>query len=208
MKSIMTSAFGFVVAGWLAGGHAAADEQGTKAPSTPMQLVAQKMSGGGTVVSVDADTRHLTLKMQDGKELTVQVPESVKRLDEIKAGDHVAIDYYESIALSLKKGGEPGTSGKSVVARNPGKLPGGIVARQITSSVEIVKIEGDKVTIRKPDGKVDTVDVTDNATKADLAKLHEGDRIQATYTEAVAVDVTRGEPNKRRESTPSDEPKK
>jgi hypothetical protein len=48
----------------------------------------------------------------------------------------------------------------------------------------------DKVTIRTPDGELDTIHVTDPSVKKDLDKLQKGDRIQASYTEAVAITVT------------------
>lgn len=183
-------ALGISVASWLAPGPVSADEPAHKEPSSKTTYIGQKMSGGGSIMNIDAKTRHLTLKMDDGTDVTVHVPDSVKRFDELKKGDHINVDYYESVALSLAKPGETASKG-TVTARGAGKLPGGIVAKQVTQTVEISKIEGDKVTVKKPDGTMETIDVTDDAMKTDLAKMKVGDKISATYTEAVAITVSR-----------------
>jgi hypothetical protein len=196
MKRITTSVCAVVLAvvSSLAAGRAFADDKPEKGTAQPMQLAARKLSAGGTVVKTDAKARELTLKMDDGSDLVVMVPDSVPKFDEIKKDDHVAIAYFESVALSVKKQGEAGAGPRKSMAKS--KLPGGIVARQLTASVEVTKIEGDKLTVKKPDGKLETIDVTDDAVKADLSKLKVGDQIQATYTEAVAVTVSRDEKTK------------
>jgi hypothetical protein len=200
MKRITTGvcAVGFAVASWLAAGNAFADDKGDKpekGASQPMELAAKKLTASGTIQKIDTGARELTLKMDDGSDLMVKVPESVPKFDEFKKNDHVSVEYYESVALSLKKqGGEAGSTQSKTVVK--GKLPGGIVAKQLTASVEIAKIEGSKLTIKRPDGKMETIDVTDDSLKSDLSKMKEGDKISVTYTEAVAVMVTKDEKSK------------
>jgi hypothetical protein len=79
-----------------------------------------------------------------------------------------------------------------MVEKASGHLPGGLVGSKITATAEVMKVDkaNNKLTIKGPDGTVDTVNVTDPANQAQLAALKKGDHIQLTYTEAVAMSVT------------------
>src|SRR6478609_2487207 len=102
-----------VFATWLVAGVAAADEQSPQKeqPSegmkegmrqgTPSQMMATKMSASATVEKVDLKKRTLLLKNEQGEEFKVNVPEKVTRLDAIKKGDMINLDYYEAVTLSL-----------------------------------------------------------------------------------------------------------
>jgi Cu/Ag efflux protein CusF len=125
----------------------------------------------------------------------VQVPEDVTRFDSIKKGDKIDLDYYEAVALSLKKPvkGETPSANEAIVAeRAPGKLPGGGMARTITATATVTKVDvaANKVSIKAPDGKMDTINVSDPALQPELSKLKKGDRVQASYTEAMAITVS------------------
>ncbi len=204
-------AMGFGVASWLAMGAALADD-----PTPPDQTKGADQTKGGmdqsksmdqsmsmmerkssqaTVVRVDTAKRHLVLKGDNGLEFTVAVPESVKRLNEIKPGDTIKVDYYEGVALSLKKGGAGGAAGgeRTLTERNAGKLPSGMIAHQETGTVEIMKVDkaNNQIQVKRPNGDIDTIDVKDPDLQQQLGNLKEGDKIQATYTEAAAISVER-----------------
>jgi hypothetical protein len=180
------SLMGIAVATWMTAGVAAADQ--------PSQMTARKMSASATVEKVNSSKRELSLKDDQGNKFMVQVPDSVSRFDAIKTGDHINVDYYESVALSLKKPSDtqPSANESTMTARAAGNLPGGMVARNITASAEVMKVDkaDNKVTIKGPGGNVDTINVSDPMVQADLGKLNKGDRIQARYTEALAISVT------------------
>lgn len=174
-------------------------------PQAPTATMTKKISTTATVENVDMEKRRLTLRGDNGDQFTVDVPESVK-LDQLHEGDRIKIDYYEAIALSLKKGaaGAPSRTGETTVTeRNAGTLPSGTMARRITATVEVVKVDrtNNKLTVRRPDGTMDTINVTDPAMQAHLANLQEGDRIQVTYTEAAAIKLMREGTTKPPEDT-------
>lgn len=197
----------------------AQDRSGMK-PSESM-LQAQKTSASATVMKVDKANRQLTLKTDDGKTLTMSVPAGVKRLDEIKVGDHINVDYYEAIALSLTKPGAPAPKGgeETRIMRGNGKLPNGVIAKKVTGMVTVVNVDtsSNMLTVRRPNGDMETIHVTDPALQSQLAKIKEGDKIRATYTQAAVVTVTRegggsagtspsGGENKPGENKPSENP--
>jgi hypothetical protein len=197
-----------VSASWLAAAPARAEQPSPQGPTTTMT---QRISTAATVVSIDAQKRHLTLRGDDGNEFTVDVPASVK-LDQIREGERLKIDYYEALGISLKKGpagGPPRAGTTTVTERNAGTLPGGMVAHRITGTVEILRIDrtSNRLTVRRPNGTIDTIEVTDPAMQAQLANVHEGDRIQLTYTEATAIKVMpQAAPNESKQPSPSGQP--
>ena len=157
-------------------------------------LQAQKTSATATVMKVDKANRQLTLKTDDGKTLTMSVPAGVQRLNEIKVGDHINVDYYEAIALSLNKPGAATKGGEETrVMRGNGKLPNGMIAKRVTGMVTVVNVDtsGNMLTVRRPNGDMETIHVTDPQLQSQLASIKEGDKIRATYTQAAVVTVTR-----------------
>jgi hypothetical protein len=60
----------------------------------------------GTVESIDHQARVLSLKEKTGKLVTIDVPETVERFDEVKVGDKVTVTYYDNVTVRLKKPGE------------------------------------------------------------------------------------------------------
>jgi Cu/Ag efflux protein CusF len=187
----------YVVAAMLAspvvGGIAAADNTPAQQQQNPTEVMAEKTSATATVEKIDTKNRQLTLNDDQGNSFKLDVPASVTRFDSIKKGDKIAVDYYSSIALSLKgNDATPPSEGTTTMKeRTPGALPGGLMARKITASVEVMNVDktANKLTIKGPNGDLDTVDVRDPSMQADLAKIKKGDKIHASYMEAVAVTV-------------------
>ncbi len=203
------------VASLLAAGLALADtpQPGEKSPDKSAEKSAggqdmsksmsmmEKQSAEATVVKVDTAKRHLVLQGDNGQEFTVNVPESVKRLKEIKTGDKIKVDYYESMALSLEPAGA-GTTGmksKTMTERQSGKLPGGTIAHQESGTVEIVKIDksDNKLTVKRPNGDMDVINVKSPELQSHLDQLKEGDKVKATYTEAAVVNIERANQNQQ-----------
>ena len=67
-----------------------------------------------------------------------------------------------------------------------------MVAHTIRSTVEVVNVDksANKLTIKTPSGEMDTLDIKDSGMQSDLDKIKKGDKIKASYTEAVAIAVT------------------
>ncbi len=186
------------------------DQPSSQEPTTPITQKTEKISATATVVRVDAQKRDLTLRGDDGTEFTVEIPQSVK-LDRIHEGDRVKIDYYEAIGLSLKRpqpGAQPRADETTITQRNAGTLPSGMVAHKITATVEIVRVDRarNRLTVRRPDGTIDTINVTDPAMQAQLANVREGNRIQVTYTEAAAIKVMPQSMNQPNQPNRSNQP--
>src|SRR6185312_16459254 len=87
-----------------------------------------------TVESIAQSTKSITMKGPEGNYVTMTVPESVKRFDNIKVGDTLTAKYYESVILRLKAQGEaPVDTDSAKVTPTAGReLPGGTAATQRT----------------------------------------------------------------------------
>jgi Cu/Ag efflux protein CusF len=90
-------------------------EKGEK-PSHEGGLDAARMEGkklggvvGGTerisaeVLKVDVKNRKITLKGADGNVITMNVPDEVKRLNEIKKGDHIVAERTVAVVIDVRK---------------------------------------------------------------------------------------------------------
>src|SRR5690349_20448238 len=140
-----------------------ADQPSSQDAPTPMTQRTKKITTTATVVKLDTKKRDLTRRGEDGTEFTVEVPKSV-RLDRIREGDRVKVNYYEALGLSLKKGeaGAPQRAETRVTQHNEGTLPGGMVAHRITATVDVVRVDRarNRLTVRRSDGVTDTINVT------------------------------------------------
>ena len=154
--------------------------------------VAQLVELNGTITALDVATRDVTLKTDKGEEISFVAGPDVQRLADIKVGDRVEIQYYESLTLKLSKveGGTPSTTDATTEMRaEPTELPGGIKSQSTTITAKITAVDAaaGTVTLVGPKGRSVTLDV-----EADiLAKVKVGDLVSAIYTQAVAASVSR-----------------
>ncbi len=90
-----------------------------------------------------------------------------------------------------------------MISRGATKLPSGQMARQFQATAEVTKVDRakDTVSFQGPTGETQTIHVTTPEAKQELSQLQPGDRIQATYTEAVAVAVERPAKQQKSEQT-------
>ena len=114
------------------------------------------------VTGIDRTNRTATLQNTAGETKTVDVPTTVKAYDTMKVGDHVDIDYYESVAISmLPPGTKPSASSSSSMNRAGQGV--GVGTRSMTVSATVVSVDArnNKITFRGPEGNTETVSVDD-----------------------------------------------
>jgi len=152
--------------------------------------VAETVKLTATISAIDAATRAVTLKGPQGKEVTLTAGEQVKNFAQLKVGDQVNIEYVEALTLELKKGSTAPvsrTEQAGAAGAKPGERPAGMGGRQVTIVAEVVDLNAQTqvVTLRGPQRTVE-LKVKDPAQFKLIAK---GDRVEATYTEAMAIVV-------------------
>ena len=143
------------------------------------------------IEAIDHSARLVTLKDQHGASETIHCGPEVKRFDELKVGDTVTIRYYESIAYSIRKPGQPSglpTAAGPKITRGTGARPSGTIAQQETATVTIKAIDPKvpSVTVITEDGRTVSFKVED---KKNLKDVKAGDTVEITYTEAAMISV-------------------
>ncbi|WP_413577704.1 hypothetical protein ACLVWU_04620 [Bdellovibrio sp. HCB290] len=142
------------------------------------------------VISVNKKTRELTLKNEDGENVTVKAPPEVRNFNQIAKGDMLKIRYVESLAVEIKKKGTADNmtnTSSEIVRSKEGQKPGGMVVGTVSAIGTIMKVDKKKsaVTVKGPQRTV-TLHVQD---KSILEQLKKGDQIEVKYTEALAVSI-------------------
>ena len=153
------------------------------------QTKTQLIHAVASVKSINKSDRSIVLKKEDGEEMAVHVPESVKGFETVKPGDKVDVDFYESMAISMAPAGtKPSLTERKGQAVDMG---GGISGRELKMSAEVVSVDpaANTVTFKGPKGNMRTIYVADPANQEKLATLKPGQVVQFDYTEAVAASI-------------------
>jgi len=189
----------WVLIAGLAGGALMTAMLGT-AGAAPATETSESTSGHGqevsklshmtaTITAIDKSDRSVTLKAEDGRETTVNVPSDAKVFDTLKVGEKVDIDYYESLAVSLAPGGSKPTMterrGRSV------DMGGGVRGREVMMTAEVVSVDpnANTVTFKGPKGNLRTVKVENPTLQEKLPQLKPGQVVQFDYTQATAATI-------------------
>jgi hypothetical protein len=161
---------------------AVAYSQTTTTSTTPTTITA-------TIEAIDQTNRIVTLKGPKGNLADVYVDEGNKRFNELKVGDTVKASYYESLAVNVRKPGDPApTAGVQEKVTPSAGAPGTTVARQVTVTVTVMAIDPSvpSVTVKGPKGNVITTRVMDPKR---LEGVKVGDTVDLTYTQALLISV-------------------
>jgi len=164
-------------------------------PKAPIAGVAAQEAAllyDGEVTKIDAVTRTVTLKNNDGETSIVAGPE-VKNFAEIKVGDHFDVVYELAVAIELVKVKNPGATSEQVTTSTAtapqGDKPGMITTNTITATANIESIDAAKniVTLKGPQGNIFKVKVQNPDLMRDISV---NDQVKVVYTEAIAAVVS------------------
>jgi Cu/Ag efflux protein CusF len=162
-----------------------------QAPKVFGGVIAEVTSMTAVVEAIDESTRMVTLKDEDGKELTVKAGPEVRNFAQIKKGDKVNIAYSESVTIAVTDEAMAPERQDSVdIVRAPlGEKPSGLITSttQATATVEAIDYEKRTVTLKGPLQTL-TVQVSEDAQNFNNVKV--GDTVFLDYTERLAISVT------------------
>jgi len=139
-----------------------------------------------SVQSVDRTSRLMIVQSADGSRMTVRVAPTVERLDELRKGDQVELDYYPATVLGF---GAPAAQAHQAPTRASAPPLGPAAAQVITTNgrVRAVDRENGTLQITTADGLPQTLLVREPAERRQLRSLHPGDTVVVTYPQPVAV---------------------
>ena len=161
---------------------------------TPGKVEAKRtMRITATVYAIDPERRIVTLQNDLGGIETMKVGPDVKRLQDFAVGDTVVIDFDQGLVLEFQPAGTefvPPTDVAVGERAGSGKAEVGARAMGVQGTVTVTAINAKKrvVSIQGPGGNVYKVKAGPGVK---LDKLKVGDKLLATYVEAVAVKLVK-----------------
>ena len=159
--------------------------------SRPGAVVVETREIKAKVDAVDPATRLVTLTGPKGNTVTVKAGPEVRNFDQIHVGDVLTLRYLESIAVFVRKPGDPpsATESQTVQVAAKGQKPHATIVetKEVTATVEAIDHAKRTVTLKGPEGNSRTIKV-DPAVKR-LHEVKKGDQVVARYTEAIAITV-------------------
>lgn len=141
-----------------------------------------------TVEAIEASTRAVTVKKENGEYEVLYCPSTMKRCDTLKIGDKIKARYYETVVLRLKQPNEKDQNTSTLGSVKAESGDAGTVSHQrtITATVAAIDPKVPSISFTGPQGWKYSSRVQD---KAALAKLKVGDKIDITWTEAALVSL-------------------
>jgi len=172
---------------WFGAGAAVADKHGSAMPAGgagELEVIT------ATVTAVDLDAREVTVKGPEGREVVIVAGPDVRNLAQVKVGDKLVFEYFQSLALALTPvEGQPAARMETTeVARAPkGDKPGGVIKRTVEAQgvVQAIDAKNRMVTLR---GAKHTLHLK-VAEDVDLGKIKVGQNVVGRYVEAMAISV-------------------
>jgi Cu/Ag efflux protein CusF len=140
------------------------------------------------IAAIDSTNRLVTLKRDDGISEIVFAGPEVQRFSELKVGDKVTFKFQESIVYDIQQPGAKPPSPEKIAMERAGAKPGGKITQTVTAVVTLTAIDMaiPSVTIKTEKGEVMSFKVED---KTNLNGVKVGDKVQITYTRALAISV-------------------
>ncbi|HYG85706.1 MAG TPA: hypothetical protein VD978_05570 [Azospirillum sp.] len=159
----------------------------------PRVVLVENVRLNATVTAMDKDSRTVTLRYPDGIEETVKAGPEVRNFDQIRVGDTVLAEYARQTNIFAR----PPLSGTSATARSsfnraqPGEMPRGTAVQttEITAVIEDIDQAARRVTLRGPQGRARTIQVSPDVQG--LENVHKGDEVVIRQTEAISLAVVR-----------------
>jgi hypothetical protein len=144
-----------------------------------------------TVTAIDVEKRLVTLKGPKGQTETMKVGPDVINLPQVKVGDKVQVRFYRGFALQFLPPGTPAPTPAatgSVTTAAPGEKPAGEAKVNVVATVTIKSIDM-KTRIVELQGEGGNVYRVKAGKDVQIDKVKPGDKLLATYSEGLAVEV-------------------
>jgi hypothetical protein len=168
---------------------------GAVATAPGAAMAVSHVTVSATVEAVDKATRTVSLKGPKGNVVDVVAGDEVRNFDQIKKGDTLTVKYAEALTLELKKDGRAvgRTDSESMKRSQPGQKPGGVARRDVTIVADVVNVDATAktVSLKGPKGNVVDLNVQD---PEQLKLVKKGDKVEATYTQALAISMEAAAP--------------
>ena len=150
----------------------------------------------GLITDIDYADREISLQDSQGRIETFSVDERVQRLNEAKVGDKVSVDYYLGVNAEVRKPTAEEEQHPLVVLQDAGRAgpnsapaAGGVRHIRALVTIEAMDRPNQTLTVKGPRGKYFVARVADPSR---FDKVHIGDTVVMTFTEAAVISLKPG----------------
>lgn len=165
------------------------------AADNPGFVTVEASTKTATVKDIDYQARTVTLAWDTGAVETVKVSDEVRNFNQIRKGDEVTVELYETVSIEVRKeAGEPAAVESETTTGAPlGQKPKGMRVTEgvRTARVEDIDYQARTVTLRDHKGDLKTYKVDERATRFNEVK--KGNMVVKEYVRTMAVSVKRPE---------------
>jgi hypothetical protein len=162
-------------------------------PNRPPAVQTEPHAMLATVQAIYPDKRSVTVVGPDRLARSVFVLPDV-RLDRMRAGDKVSVTYYQGMAAQMARGDlkVSDVAAANSAYKNPGGTNVGGVGSWVTVTVIILGVDPgpNSVKFQEADGSQHTIRINSARLRDFIKTLKPGDKVDVTYTESVATNVT------------------
>jgi hypothetical protein len=162
----------------------------------PQDIVRNQVTLQGTVQAVDATARTVTVRGSQGNIVTLDVPASVTRFDQVKVGDMITVTYSDRLGVRLHAAGTPEVDRvlTTTTTTAPGAAPGASAARERETTVTVTAWDPATrvVSFTTPTGVSYTRRLGDTIDPTVVAGLKVGQQVDVTRAEASSVTMQFG----------------
>ncbi len=173
------------------GGTAQAETTAAPISSTDSEVA----TASAVITAIDAATRTVTIKTDDGGTMDIKASDNVRNFSEMKVGDKVVATLELALTYTVFPAGTKLPAAmvtNSAERAKPGAKPGGQVSRSASLTGTIVGVDTNANTVSvvgRNGGPVHVLQVKNPERQAYLPKIHPGQILAITYTEALALQV-------------------
>jgi hypothetical protein len=156
--------------------------------------ISNDITATAAVVAVDAKTRVVTVRAEDGNLVQIKCGEDVRNFAQIAVHDTLHVRYRESLEATRLPAGESATPATAVgasVGAEPGAAPAGGMGVAISARVKdrSLDVEHDIVVFSFASGELSARRVVTPEGREFVKGLKIGDTVQLDYTEVLALAI-------------------
>jgi hypothetical protein len=161
------------------------------AEDKPGAVVADEVETVVTVRAVHHQNRTVTVEGENGRLVTIKVPDESQNLYQVYPGAKFKVRYVQAVAVGvLEPGSEPSRQAAEAMELAPkGATPGGVMVRvvQVSGKIEEINYADRKILVRGSQGNLREFVVSDAVERFEELKV--GDVVALRVTEGLAMEM-------------------
>lgn len=160
------------------------------AEKTGAAMIGDAAVAVNVIVEINKKNRLITLKTDEGKQVSFTAGPEVRNFDQLKRGDLVLLAYYSGFAIALEPKGsdlETRVAELTVSRTKEGEKPGAEITANVYVLAKVAAVDTEyRVVVLEGPEKSLALKVADDVN---MAQIEVGQEVEALYTESYVISV-------------------